>query len=47
LLSQKATKILLIFATTYNMCEKAFSALTNMDKIQIQIYHGLWLRVCL
>ena len=29
LLSQKATKILLPFGTTY-MCETAFSALTNM-----------------
>ena len=47
LLSQKATKILLPFATTY-MCETAFSALTNMKtKYRSRLVVESDLRVCL
>ena len=47
LLSQKATKVLLPFATTY-MCETAFSALTNMKtKHRSRLVVESDLRVCL
>ena len=47
LLSQKATKILLPFATTY-ICETAFSALTNMKtKYRSRLAVECDLRVCL
>ena len=47
LLSQKTTKILLPFATTY-ICERAFSALSNM-KTKYRSRHAVEsdLRVCL
>lgn len=47
LLSQKATQMLLPFATTY-MCETAFSALTNMKtKYRSRLIIDSELRVCL